>query len=72
MIEYTKLKRNFFNIDTFFLIGCKIYLSDDDYVHLEKWVNYQNVRYIFIERYDIDIPLNANKYILDNDMCIIN
>ncbi len=72
LIEYIKISRDFLNINIFFLIGCKIYLNDGDYEHLRKWTEYQDVICIFVERDDTYMPLNANKYILDRDMCIIH
>lgn len=72
LIEYIKVSRDFLNINIFFLVGCKIYFSDSDYEHLKKWTEYQDITCIFIERDDTYMPLNANKYILDRDMCIIH
>ena len=53
-------------------IGCKIYLNESDYNHLRKWAMYQDIICILVERDDIYIPKNSNKYILDRDICIIH
>ena len=72
LIEYIKVGRDFLNINIFFLVGCKIYFSNSDYEHLRKWTKYQDITCIFVERDDTYMPLNANKYILDRDMCVIH
>ena len=72
LIEYIKINRDFLDIDIFFIVGCKIYLNESDYNHLRKWAMYQDIICILVERDDIYIPKNSNKYILDRDICIIH
>ena len=72
MLDYMSACRDLLDIKTFFMIGCKAYISLDEYCHLRKWIEYQNLELIFVENTDNHLPEYINKYILDEDMCFIH
>ena len=53
-------------------MGCKAYLKESDYYHLEKWTEYQSIMIVLIENDDNRLPLGINKYIIDKDKCVIH
>ena len=72
LIDYISVCTAFLNIKTFFIVGCKAYIAPEEYRHLRKWVGYKNVEIIFVENNDMNLPEYVNKYILDEDMCVIH
>lgn len=71
LIDYAKINYDFLKIDVLFLVGCKAYLKESDYYHLEKWTEYQCITIVLIENDDNRLPLGINKYIIDKDKCVI-
>ena len=72
LIDYAKINYDFLKIDILFLVGCKAYLKESDYYHLEKWAEYQQITIVFIENDDSRLPSGINKYIIDKDKCVIH
>ena len=72
LIDYAKINYDFLKIDVLFLVGCKAYLKESDYYHLEKWTEYQCITIVLIENDDNRLPLGINKYIIDKDKCVIH
>lgn len=72
LTDYASACAEFLNIRTFFMVGCKAYVAPEEYQYLRKWVGYQNFEFIFLENNDMYLPEYVNKYILDEDMCIVH
>ena len=72
ILKNAKINYDFLKIDVLFLVGCKAYLKESDYYHLEKWTEYQSIMIVLIENDDNRLPLGINKYIIDKDKCVIH
>lgn len=71
LIDYMKISYDFLKIDIFFIVGCKGYLNEKDYKYLQEWIRYQQITLVLIESDENRLPSGVNKYIIDNDKCVI-
>lgn len=70
-MECASVYRDFLGANIFFLVGCAGFISEDDFAHLQKWANYQEIFCVFIECSDCRIPDGVKKFVVDKDLCMI-
>ncbi|MCI9598719.1 MAG: type II-A CRISPR-associated protein Csn2 [Firmicutes bacterium] len=72
LIEYMGTVRDLTGKSIYILIGCTDYFCREDYEHLEKWVQYQQICVIFLSGRQIESDIRVNEYIIDSDLCEIH
>ncbi len=72
LLEYMGTVRNLLNKEVFVLINCSSYLEDEDYTHISKWANYQEVYILFVNNYQKKLNIEVNEYIIDRDLCLLH
>ena len=72
IMSYAKINREFLGIEIFFLINCKAYFKKEEYTCLQKWAAYQELCIVMVEGDENRLPSGLNKYIIDEDNCLIH
>lgn len=72
LIEYMDTVRELTGKYLYLLVGCADYLPREDYIHLEKWVQYQEIYVIFLGSRQLESGIDVNEYIIDSDLCEIH
>lgn len=72
IMSYAKITREFLHTEIFFLINCKAYFKKEEYACLQKWAAYQEICIVMVERDENRLPSGLNKYIMDEDNCLIH
>lgn len=72
IMSYAKITREFLHTEIFFLINCKAYFKKEEYACLQKWAAYQEICIVMVEGDENRLPSGLNKYIMDEDNCLIH
>ena len=65
IMSYAKITRKFLHTEIFFLINCKAYFKKEEYACLQKCI-------VMVEGDENRLPSGLNKYIMDEDNCLIH
>lgn len=72
LLEYIPTVQGLTGKTIFLLHGFDDYLTKEDFMHLQKWIAYQEVYIIFLGSRQLKLKEYVNEYIIDIDLCEIH
>jgi len=71
-IEYATNLHRLLGKEIFVIANCDAFIENEDYQHIKKWAEYEQVAVIFIRNEQLDLPILQNEYIIDREFCEIH
>lgn len=71
LIDYGTTVKQLLDKQVFVLANCAAYLTAEDYVYLQQWLQYEEVYVILLEQSQHPLYFPIHEVIIDTDLCEI-
>ena len=71
LIDYGTTVKQLLDKQVFVLANCAAYLTAEDYVYLQQWLQYEEVYVILLEQSQHPLHFPIHEVIIDTDLCEI-